>query len=57
MNKNGYVQDFSSIKDCDSEEKYALVTHYIQLSGDPEAENYKVLLGKSGVNIEMLPNK
>lgn len=38
-------------------ESYALLTHYIQLQGNDEANEYKDLLIKHGVDIKNLPSK
>lgn len=55
MSKMGYVQDLSFAEKFDVEEKYALVSHCIQLGDRPEAKKYRDLLQKAGVKIESLP--
>lgn len=57
MNKTGYVQKFSFIDEFDIEEKYALVTHCIQLENEPEAKKYRNILQKAGVDVSALPDK
>ena len=57
MIKNGYVQELAFAKELELEEKYALVTHYIQLSGEPEVKGYKELLEKAGADIGTFPEK
>lgn len=39
----------------DFDENYALVSHYIQLQGTAEAENYKSILLQNGIDVSSLP--
>ena len=57
MSKTSYVQDLAFLDRLNVEEKYALVSHCIQLGDKAEAEKYKELLKKSGFDIDNLPNK
>ena len=55
MNKTGYSESFSWVDGFDMEEKYALISHCIQLGDRPEARKYKEILTKNGFDISVLP--
>lgn len=52
---------YSSMLDCfdgiEIDEKYALLTHAIQLGDNREAEKYLDILAQNGINAEKIPNK
>ena len=61
MRKVSYKKDVnyyklsSYLSDKQFDESYALISHYIQLQGNEEAEEYKKLLLEKGVNVKNLP--
>ena len=57
MNKTGYAQELSFVERLDADEKYALVSHCIQLQGEPEDDGYRLLLERAGMDLSTLPNR
>ena len=57
MRKTGYIQNLTFAEGLDMEEKYALVSHCIQLGDRPESDKYRKLLKKAGFETEKLPTK
>lgn len=55
MKNTDYSEHLTCVAGFDMDEKYALVSHCIQLEDRPEARKYKESLIKNGMNIEMLP--
>lgn len=47
----------NSIKQSISLDDYALVSHYIQLQGQPEAEKYSKALVSKGLDLDFLPSR
>lgn len=48
---------FPELDDKELDEKYALISHAIQLENKPEAKNYIDILKKNGININLYPTK
>lgn len=57
MNKAGYSDKLTFIDGIDMEEKYALVSHSIQLSDRSESKKYKEILRRNGVDIKAIPSE
>ncbi len=57
MNKMGYIQNLAYVNGLDLEEKYALITHYIQLNDRSSSEKYKKLLESAGFAMDKLPTE
>lgn len=55
-NKANYTK-LNQYLNNDFDENYALVSHYIQLQGTAEAENYKNILLKNGTDVSTLPTQ
>ena len=47
MKKTSYCKCFPELDDKELDEKYALISHAIQLENKPEAKNYIDILKKS----------
>jgi DNA (cytosine-5)-methyltransferase 1 len=56
MKKNNYSAQFSSFDNKEINEKYALLSHAIQLKEFPEAKKYFDILMKNEINPNDLPN-
>lgn len=56
MNKTGYSEHLAYVDSCDIEEKYALVSHYIQLGNRVETHKYKKILERNGIDLSSLPS-
>lgn len=56
MIERSYSRQLAFANEFNIEEKYALVTHYIQLGDKPESQKYKGILKQEGVKIEELPS-
>lgn len=54
--KTNYHTLIQYLPDKEFDESYALLSHYIQLNGKAEANEYKKLLIANGVNIDKLPS-
>ena len=48
MKKTNFAERFPELKLKDFDEKYALLTHAIQLEGTPEARGYIEILEENG---------
>ncbi len=57
MSKTGYIHKLAFIDGLNLEEKYALVSHCIQLGDRPESKKYIELLKKAGLETNNLPTK
>ena len=57
MKKTSYCKCFPELDDKELDEKYALISHAIQLENKPEAKNYIDILKKNGININLYPTK
>lgn len=57
MKKAGYCECFPELGDKELDEKYALISHAIQLGNRPEAKKYIEILKKNGININSYPKK
>ena len=55
-NKANYTK-LNQYLNNDFDENYALVSHYIQLQGTAEAENYRNILLKNGTDVSTLPTQ
>lgn len=55
MKNFNYSKEFPDFESIDIDEKYALLSHAIQLKGMPEADKYIQILDKSGIGDEELP--
>lgn len=55
MIKPGYCKSLVFVDSIDTEEKYALISHYIQLGQRPEAEKYEKILRENGVKLSGIP--
>ena len=55
-NKANYTK-LNQYLNKDFDENYALVSHYIQLQGTAEAENYKSILLQNGIDVSSLPTQ
>ncbi len=51
MKKCNYANAFPELNEIDFEEKYALVSHAIQLEGSPEAQKYVDILKMLGIDV------
>ena len=51
MKKTSYCKCFPELDDKELDEKYALISHAIQLENKPEAKNYIDILKKNGINL------
>lgn len=56
MNKRGYSNSLRFADQIKMDEKYALVSHYIQIGDKPESQKYKGILKQEGIDIEDLPS-
>ena len=56
MNKSGYSNSLRFADQIKVDEKYALVSHYIQIGDKPESQKYKGILKQEGIDIEDLPS-
>lgn len=52
-----YEEKMSAWNNYEVDEKYALISHAIQLGTDAEAVKYKNLIAKSGIDLTTLPSK
>lgn len=57
MKKNNYYKSFYELSNKEFEEKYALISHAIQLGDRPESKKYIDILKKNGVDIKLFPRK
>lgn len=57
MNKTGYSDNLAFIGGIDVEEKYALVSHCIQLGDRSESRKYEEILRRNGVDIKAIPSE
>lgn len=57
MNRTNYSECLAYVDKFDIDEKYALVSHYIQLGNKPEAQKYKEILIRNGLDINVLPTE
>mgnify|MGYP002854457953 CR=1 FL=1 len=57
MNKIGYKKKIAFADNNDFYEKYALLSHYIQLENIKESKKYADILRANGINIKLLPSK
>lgn len=57
MNKPEYTTELHCVDACDIDEKYALVSHCIQLGDTTAADKYKKLLEDNGFDISDLPSR
>ena len=55
MKKTSYCKCFPELDDKELDEKYALISHAIQLENKPEAKNYIDILKNNGININLYP--
>lgn len=55
VKRTGYREQFPDVDKCTADEKYALVSHVIQLSEKPEARKYADILEQNGIEINRLP--
>ena len=55
MKKINYIEKFPELGNKDLEEKYALISHAIQLGNIPESQNYIDLLKENGIDINLYP--
>ena len=55
-NKRNYEERFSVWNKCVMDEKYALISHAIQLGETAEAQKYKDVLIKNGINPNEFPS-
>mgnify|MGYP004699831439 FL=1 len=56
-NKANYTKLNQYLNEKDFDENYALLSHYIQLQGTAEAENYKSILLQNGIDVSSLPTQ
>lgn len=56
MKKNNYCTQFLEFDHKEIDEKFALLSHAIQLKGFPEAKKYYDILEKNDININDLPD-
>ncbi len=57
MKRANYYGQFTELGNNEFDEKYALISHAIQLEGKPESEKYISILQKNGINIKDCPTK
>lgn len=57
MKKAGYYECFPELAEIELNEKYALISHAIQLGNRPEAKKYIEILKNNGININSYPEK
>lgn len=57
MKKAGYCECFPELAEIELNEKYALISHAIQLGNRPEAKKYIEILKNNGININSYPKK
>lgn len=57
MKKTNFAECFPELKAKDFDEKYALLTHAIQLEGTPEARGYIDILEKNGIDLRKFDRK
>ena len=55
MKKTNYELEFPELRDIELDEKYALISHAIQLSGIPEADKYRKILSDNDINLDKYP--
>ena len=56
-NKNpNYLKLTPYLANQEFDESYALLSHFIQLNGNVEAEEYKKLLLEQGIDVDQLPS-
>lgn len=53
--KHSYENKLAAFSDNELDEKYALISHVIQLGHTEEAQKYRNILGKNGVSTDDLP--
>ena len=54
--KRNYEEEFSDWNKYELDEKYALISHLIQLGNIKEAQKYKDILEKNGIPVSALPD-
>lgn len=57
MKKANYCERFPELNEREIDEKYALISHAIQLSNQEETSKYVNILNKNGINIDDYPTK
>ncbi len=57
MKKTNYCERFPELNNKEFNEKYALISHAIQLEGRPESEKYIKILAQNGIDIESYPTR
>jgi DNA (cytosine-5)-methyltransferase 1 len=57
MKKSNYSLCFPEIEEIKLEEKYALISHAIQLGKCVEADKYLSTMKKAGIDVEQIPSK
>ena len=57
MKKTSYCKCFPELDDKELDEKYALISHAIQLENKPEAKNYIDILKKTGLILTYIQRK
>lgn len=55
MKKINYELEFPELRDIELDEKYALISHAIQLSGIPESGKYRKILSNNDINLDKYP--
>lgn len=55
MKKINYELVFPELRDIELDEKYALISHAIQLSGIPELDKYRMILSNNDINLDKYP--
>ncbi len=56
MRKTGYREKLAYVSDIEVDEKYALLSHSIQLADSPEAKKYNDILIENGIDLRSLPS-
>lgn len=56
MNKTSYKNAFADFAEYKFGEKYALISHAIQLGDTSDAEKYRAILKKNGIELNKLPS-
>ena len=55
MKKTGYSETLAYVSDIEVDEKYALISHSIQLGNTSDAKKYNDILVKKGIDYLFLP--
>ena len=56
MRKTGYREKLAYVSDIEVDEKFALLSHSIQLADSPEAKKYNDILIENGIDLRSLPS-